>query len=523
MNSSRQIKSRISLRIVLISLYVLMIVAIPRLYGIGHDIVNFDEQHFRNASYLFMQNFESGRYDSLYVTVQPAAITIYSNIIGYKGLYFLKDKVGIIHATDKGLDILEERFEKIPKAILLIVLGITLFSVASKAYGTLFSLLFITILSLEPFFLGNNRMMHTDSVPAFLIIISLFLLKLYYKLKPKLTLVTIAVLMGLGIIEKSSTIIVIPLLILFIARKSYKLNRNWLADLLLFSSVTALTMVIFFPAFWGDFWNTWYNITIGSYIEGVRGLDYETRTLAPDISNRGSYWYYFRFLYNKVSEVIILGLLSLLFVKFKEIGLFRSRKALTRSLKGWLEAFNNPIFIVPLVWFVIHELSNKKIPSYLLALFPFLALGAAFGFYEILKRKEKRVVLLILVIILLRAFQFYSLHPDYLLYVNPLSLDKTYDKMDTAWGSGRVKLADELVKRYGPSQTILTGDATTLYLFYPGEVLLGTEYNCEVPFTLYISLSVPTEKTCFSPYLVYDTTISVANSLHFRIYKFVKN
>jgi len=516
-------KSSITSKRALIFMVVLLILAVPRLYGIGRDIVNYDEQHFRNSSYLFMNNFETGRYDELYVTVQPAAITMYSNIIGYKGLYFLKDKVGVIEAEDKNLDILEERFEKIPKAVMLITLGIVLFYLVGKAYGTLFSLLFITILSLEPFFLGNNRMMHTDSIPAFLIIISLFLFKLYYKPKPKITLCLISVLMGLAIIEKSSTLIVLLVLIIYIAYRSYKLNRNWIADLLLFSSVTAITMVVFFPAFWGDFWHTWYSITLGSFIEGVKGLDFEAKTFAPDISNRKNYWYYLRFLYNKVSEVIFLGLISLLVIKFQKAHFYKSGKDFQQALKNWLRGFTNPLIIVPVVWFLIHELSQKKIPSYLLALFPFMALGAALGYYEILKRKEIRVVLLILGIIFLRWFQYSSLHPDYLLYINPLSLDKSYDKLDTAWGSGRVKLGDELVKRYGPSQTILTGDPTTLSLYYPGNVLLGTEYNCEVPFTLYISLSVPTEETCYSPFLVYDTTITIANSLDFRIYKFVKN
>ncbi len=488
----------------------------PKVYNLGHDIVNKDAFHLKNWSYVFMKEFEAKNYDRLYVTIQPAAITIHTNILGFKSLYFLKDKLNLITSTDKAFELQLHTFQKIPKAVLYIGLSLALFFLVKNLYGLKVSLLFITLFSLEPYVLGHSRVIQTDGLATYLVFTTVLLLLYIQKLHTHkqhiqskqwyfFTALS-GILIGTAVVEKSSTLIVVPVILFFLAYYTKVNFKTLLKTELLFIVSFLCTMVIIFPAFWGDFWFTAYRLTYGSFLHGVRGIDAETFSYAatPHIH---PFSYYPRVLYNKISGLVLVGLVIGIIV------LFTKRKTLK------LSHFISPLLFTPAVWLLIHQLSTKKIDRYMLLLFPFLILAATLALtYALEKYNKKAVYYLLVLLVVIRLFQFSTLFPDFLLFKNPLSLDFSYATSETAWGSGMYKLGKHLETTYGSDKIVVIPDASTLYLYYSGEVLNLDEVACAVAFDLLI-LSGDTEKTCIKERTEYIGNYTVVNDLSFSIYK----
>ena len=273
-----------------------------------------------------------------------------------------------------------------------------------------------------------------------------------------------------------------------------------------------LTMFALFPAFWGNLPFTLYRITVGSYIQGVEGLDAENLTYAP-ISGKASpvssLVSYLRFFYNKVSGVVLVGLLLLV------IDFIRKKRF---SFRKFVPLVGNPLISLPLTFFCVHVLSVRHYGRYMTPLFPFLILGAAIGYSKIFEAKKRVYILSFLAItVLLRIAQLSALFPDLLLYRNPLSLDFNYKRRDIPIGSGRYKLGQFLEREFGPSRSILTTDYRTLYLFYPGEVLNLDKYKCGDPVDLVI-VGGKLTKECLIDKVALEKTFEVAGGAKFFIY-----
>lgn len=499
----------------IVLLYVLLVIAFPRFYRLGLDIANKDAFHFKNWSYVFMKEFEEGNYDKLYVTVQPGAMTIYSNIIGFKSLYFAKDKLHLIESQEKEFELLLHTYQKIPKAVLLSSLAFGIFIILNALYGTRFAVIFITLFSLEPFLLGQSRVIQTDALPTYAVFLCVMALILAVK-KQKYILHTVlftSFLLGISIIEKSSTLILILPFTVYIFLVSPR--KDSLKHVIYFLLTLFITMVVLFPAFWGNFAFTLYRITIGSYLHGAIGVDAETFSLAPT-HHIQSLFYYLRFLYNKLSELSIIGIALLaVAVVSRFVATKAGRLKILIDYKTLLTY--GLAFVVPIVWFIIHELSVKKIDRYMLMVFPFLILLSTLGYTLVLQKvRFKHFYLVLIGMISLRLFQFTTLFPDLLLYKNPLSLDVNYKASETAWGSGRYKLGKYLSKNYGTDRSVYISDPDTLYLYYPGTVLNIDDFSCEKVVDLYITGSI--NKECLKSRLRLDSVLTIPGDITYFVY-----
>ena len=184
-------------------------VSFPRMTRLGRDTVGADAFHFKDWSYVFMKEFEAGKYNRLYVTVQPAVLTIYSNIIGFKSLYFLKDKLNLIAAGEKDFELLMHAFQKFPKAVFISLLSVLIFWLVKKLYGKWVGLIFLLLFSSEPYFLGQSRMIMTDALPGYLVSLAA-LVFIYYSQHARNRLwwvLVIGFLSGLAIIERAGSFV----------------------------------------------------------------------------------------------------------------------------------------------------------------------------------------------------------------------------------------------------------------------------------------------------------------------------
>lgn len=456
-----------------------------------------DDFHFKNWSYVFMKEFESGKYDRLYVSIQPGALTIYSNIIGFKSLYFAKDKLDLVAAEGKDFELLLHTAQKIPKSFFILILGVSTIYLLKTLFSTKLALIFGVILAFEPYLIGQSRVIQTDALPMYLGFMVLLLLVYFRRLPTYKSIYTIIVgiLTGLAIIEKSLYFVLFAVVAIdFLFHKNFR-------SILVYTFSTFITMFVLFPAFWGDFFFTLYRITIGSFIFGVQGLD--TETFSYEKTQHIQSWpYYFNFLLHKVSEFVWLGIV-LLVVQLHD-------------WKKYLRRENFLLVMFPVVLMSVLLFAEKKIGRYTVAVFPYLLLVAAFGYYTLLESKKGVLVLMLLLMFGIRITQLISLFPDFLMYQNPIAFEAGFDNSREDWGSGRKKLGQHLVEVFGADRKVYATDYTTLYLFYPGEVLSKDDMQCDSPYDLIVTQS-PTENVCDEE--IYPTEkYTLYDDLHFYVY-----
>ncbi|MBN1162181.1 glycosyltransferase family 39 protein [Patescibacteria group bacterium] len=449
MNKSRKILSFLSLTVVIFFSF----------YRLGLDSVTTDDTHFKNWSYVFMKEYEQKKYDRLYVSVQPGVLTIYTNILGFKSFYFLRDKLGFFQdITETQTDLFIHIFSKIPKSVLVLLCLIAASLLVKRVFGFRIGLLFFLLMGLEPFVLGNTRVIQTDILPAYLVFISTLI---FYRIKEKgnyYYYALVGTLLGLSNIEKASTVVVLPIFLGFIMvrRESIKVK---LLKMITLVSVFLLTMILLFPAFWGNLSFTFWRLFIGSFIQGVKGQDAETFTYATTAHVR-QWYFYFRFLYNQLSEFTLVGLFSGF--------IFLVRNSLNKNY----DKLSKYIFlvVVPLIFLLLFQLSTKKVERFMLYLFPFIILYASSGIVWVASR-YKLFTIIIVTIITIRIVQFIFLFPDFLIYRNFLTLDRNYSTNYISWGVGFYKLSNFLETTYGFNKVIYIGDYQSLRLFYNGFVL----------------------------------------------------
>ena len=255
-----------------------------------------------------------------------------------------------------------------------------------------------------------------------------------------------------------------------------------------------------FPAFWGNFWFTAWRIFIGSFIQGIKGLDAEafTYNVTPHIQ---PWYFYLRFFYNQLSEVVIIGIILAIYLLIKNKG---------KSLKK-----NMPIIIIPFFLFFVHQIATKKGDRFMLYTFPFLILYTAIAYNKVLTKINLLYGFIILVTVL-RVFQFKEIFPDFLAYKNPLSIDSKYIP---SYSVGYWKLAKYIEFEYGEDHKIHLGDSEKIRLFYPGKVSNFDNKTCSDSFDLVIQTRKFQEESCFLKILKLDDTFTPYGGITFYIYK----
>lgn len=471
-------------------------------------MISKDDYHFKNWSYVFMNEFEAGNYDKLYVTVQPGVLTIYSNIVGFKGLYYAQDKLGLVKAHDEDFELLLHSAQKLPKILLIVAVIVTIAFVLRKLTNDKFTFLFIVLLGTEPYIIGQARVIQTDAIPMYLGFLALLI---FYNNRSRLEnnpykIFLVGILSGLCVLEKSLYFVLVASItceILF--RITLDKNRGgYLKELVVFLISFFITLVLLFPAFWGNFLFTFYRITLGAFIFGVEGYDTETFSFAVTHHIKPMN-YYFGFLLNKVSEFVWVGIILVVFNYKKVYKVFLTKGSL--------------LLFYPVILFLVLLISEKKIGRYLVALYPYMILFATLGYYKILNTK-KAYILIIFIVLTVRLVHFSYYFPDFLMYQNPLSIDRSFNNSDEAWGSGRKKLARYITSRYGQDNIIYAGDPTTLNMFYSGEVINKNKYTCGGEKSLIVTSS-PEETLCGKKIEPMDS-YSPYKDLKFYIYDSIK-
>ena len=408
----------------LISILVIISLIFTRFYMLGIDIVNRDSFHFKNWSYVFMKEFESHHWDKLFVAIQPGMLTIYSNIIGFKTLYFFKDKLHVVTAVGKEFELLLHIFQKIPQSSFIVILSVISFFLIYKLFNLKIALLFALIYIFEHTFIIYSRFIQTDALQSILIFCSLLFLFYWDKTQKNIHFIISGIFAGLAFIEKSSSIALIPFiglaLVILKVRgvgdfKNIKLYLNPVKKLVLFVALFFATAFVFFPYYWFHPVQAFLRMTLDAFIHGVEGVmldsyDFQRPdTLAipsfkPDFSLL-NYFYYHQ------TEIFLMG-----------IGLFALLSIYLFLKKRKFDKKILLLFLFAFYYFLIVSISNLRMERYMIVSAIPLALVSAYGinlFADFFKSRKIFVYLVFSALIFVLGLYVYFFYaPDWGAYSN---------------------------------------------------------------------------------------------------------
>lgn len=524
----KKLKQKINIES-LISFILLINLLFTRFYMLGIDIVSRDAFHFKNWSYVFMKEFEAGNWDKLFVTIQPGVLTIYTNIIGFKSLYFLKDKLNWITLEGKDLELLLHIFQKVPLTILIIILSVLIFCLLKKLFGYWVAALFITIYTFEPFFIILSRYIQTDALQALLIVASILSIFVWHKGKNFNFFYLSSILAGLGFIEKSSTVALIPFMgivlayLLFNNKKDITNKSVYISLFIKFISFTIIfftTAAIFFPAYWKYPIETFNRMTIDAYIHGVGGVNLDSYDFVrpDDLGNPVKFSLDLSLLqyiiYNHTLEFII----GILLMIYTSIVLIKKQK-----LKGLFKYLLKPnvkyaIILVAFsfFYFAIIQISNLKMNRYIIVVSLPLTVISALGYYHFVEKYNNKVkvyLIILLSIIGLIRFMYYA--PDWGAYHNILG-SITNNTASFAGGTGNYKLGQYLTKNLDHNKSVMIADYTSLYLYYPGTVI---DYDINKIKDIDYVITTKEDKALYDFGLEETNQYNKFDNIHFIIYE----
>lgn len=451
--------------VVFITLYLLT--RIPRL---GTTVVNTDEVYWHSRSENFLNALISKDYVGTFQKYHPGVPLMWEMALTAQVLS-IKD-----HKTPAEVFTNFEYLHTNTQFVLTIwflVLSILLIFLLDRAINNWWlSLFIVTILTLEPFYIGNSRLIHHDAQISLYVIISTVLIYLTSKKQNIFYIFLASFFLALGSLSK--TLFIGSFLFCLFAGSLVTYLNQGIKKMFIFILSITLGFVFFytllFPALWVAPKEILNKIFIESYQVGEE--DGHTQIFFGKETRTPGFWFYPILLVLKTSPFMLLGI----FIYFISVlvSLFRRLKDKSYySLKGISYILFAGVFY--LGYFAVIQYFSKKVDRYTVPLYPYLALMSAYGWYRVL---GKKIVNFIAIIIFLATvvYPLFSLFPHYLMYVNPLIGDaKRANEIvgQKLFGIGVFDLREKIIDKYGDSVSIGTSDFGPLTSIYPK----GKVYN----------------------------------------------
>ncbi|RJR26416.1 phospholipid carrier-dependent glycosyltransferase, partial [candidate division WWE3 bacterium] len=330
---------------------------IPRLYD---DVINPDAVNWHFRSEQFVNGLKYFQLEKTYQHYHPGVtlmwvtglpVEIYKQISGER-IYN--------HENFEDFDFTA----KISLVFVQFVLTILILFILSQLLG-FWSALGITVFySFEPFFTGNSRLYHLDTLFSLLTFLSLLFVYSGLEKRNNRHAVLGGVFGGLAFLTKSIGIgifVYVFLALFWAVWKKYVTTRY----MLIFLSTFLLSVFVFFPALWVR--PAYYIAEIFSESERI-GLrrGHEQIVFGETLETAGPE-FYFLVLLVKFSPFILLGTF------------FYFSWNLYKAIKGYKIAFTSEMKVIIftgifyLGYFLVMTLSSKKIDRYMVTLFPYFA------------------------------------------------------------------------------------------------------------------------------------------------------
>jgi len=486
----------------------------PRLPGLRLFLTSDEQTNLYWAGSQFVEGLLSGDLSLTYWHFYPGVTMSWIETLGLAGAWALEQLTGVTTATLAQfvrrpiLDLILAA--RLPYAILTAASVAGFYLLARRLLGHQTALLGALFIAFDPFYLAHSRVAHGDAPVTVFMGLSALALFIYLQTesagKSSRRWLILSALMGaLAALTKAPGQFMAPFVILVgvgdwllsswrARRPDWRLAHRWLADLVLWGVIAAILFVALWPAAWTDPAGTMVrmlNETFGKVEEGHLVFFMGQPTLNPGP------WFYPYVIPFRLTPVSLLAMLAsglIVLGKMWEL----ARNGDERS------SLPNRYATVALFWFFVislllfGNLSPKKQDRYLLPLFPFLDLLAAFAvlqFSESVSRWASKWTTtqsiirntIPVVLLVAHALPILTAYPYYLAYFNPVmgGLPRAVETTLVGWGEGMEQAAYYLDKKpeakslyvaATPSQTLLPYFVGTGENFYTNDVALRADY-----------------------------------------------
>jgi 4-amino-4-deoxy-L-arabinose transferase-like glycosyltransferase len=376
-----------------------LLALIPRLPGLRLFLTT-DEPFFAHEAANVINAFLRGQFPETYWHFYPGVTLIWLDGLGLAVGWAVARLVG---ATTQpfglyiGQDILDLIVAiRLPYALLTSLFVVAVYSLTRRLFDQRIALLGALFVALDPFFLAHSRVAHGDAAVTIFMAVSALALFVHLRTWEPPTrrgyrwLVLSAVSGGLAALTKApgqfmAVFVVLVAVLDWLVRSrqasrpDWRLGGQWLARLALWAAVAAVVFVALWPAMWADPAGTIARMlgeTLGKVEAGHLVFFMGQPTLNPGL------WFYPTVIASRLTPITLMGTVLSLMVLVA--GLVKQRRNPDASVGRW-DNYRTAallwLFVLTLLLF--GSLSPKKQDRYLLPLFPFLDLLAAFAFVRI--------------------------------------------------------------------------------------------------------------------------------------------
>ncbi len=344
-----------------------------------------------------------------------------------------------------------EVFHLVAKYVLniaLLILIIILIFLTSKILNFWIAYFFGLFLTIEPFFLGNSRLLHLDALLSLLSMCALLTFYLYFKERKYKWVVISAFFMGLSFWTKNVSVLasvyLIGVLTLLLILKEISFKR-YLINVMTYLSLFILVGYLIFPALWINPIKIFKKIINKS--SNVVEMGHEEKFFGVKTMNPGPRYYPIVLAFKFSPLIFVLLVFSSIYFP---VSLFKERKRLMKS--KYLVLYYLLLFC--LCYFLAMELALKKIDRYMLPMYPPILLTTSYVLFGLIRRfKYNLVVLFVLFIGFFFSLQpLISYFPYYFVYNSPLfgggvMAEKIIGQK--SFGVGIFAVRDFILKNYG--------------------------------------------------------------------------
>lgn len=415
---------------------------LPRL---GYDEINPDAVNWHIRSEQYIDAIKSHDFNRTYQHYHPGVTLM---LITGAPIEFAKRY--IVHETTYSR-INYEIFHMVAKYSLnFVLLVLTYLLIFNLTKVSSFKLAYLVglLLSIEPFFVGNARLYHMDTLLSLLVINGLITFYISITKNSKLWLILSSLYLGYAFWTKSSALIAILFclglsFLLFIAKKfDYKFLFNSFLIIVVFFFVAGYSIL---PALWTNpkrIFSKMYNSSKTVVDEGHDEKFFGVSTLDP-----GPFFYPVVLAFKLSPVVLVLFVISLFYFPFLFLRELKEKNLRDRGIYYFL-------FIFLIGYFIVFEVANKKIDRYLLPLFPIIFTLSSFTFIKLISfvKDFKFKFLIYLILITCFVYPLYSYFPYYFVYNSPLfggNKAAEYAVGQKSFGIGVFEVRDYIIRKYG--------------------------------------------------------------------------
>ncbi len=428
-----------SILILILFVALFLVTRVPRLWN---DTINPDAVNWHYRTEQFVNGLKYQQWDKTYQHYHPGVTMMWITGAATELFKQLTDIKTYSIYSFPAFDFIS----KFAIVIAQLIVSLYIIFILRKYFSIWGATLMMTMLSLEPFFLGNSRLYHMDILFALLTFAALLTGYLAVERQSNWYYAATGVLLGLSVLTKSIGVLALAFylgwFVLVGIFKTRKITEPLiiLPKLLITISLFLITVTLLFPALWinpvyyiGEVFNESERIGLR------RGHD---QVVFGENTNEASFWFYFLVIILKSSPFLLAGLFIFFFYYY-------------RLKNKYLEQINGG-FLLYLGTFVIFyilvmSMASKKIDRYVTLIYPMLTVFSYYGYLALAKIKNTKS-LIILIFLVFVIYPILSQFPYYFTYTNPLlgtSADANRIVGQKPFGIGMYDLKSHIMQKYG--------------------------------------------------------------------------